>query len=110
MIDWGAIVNGPVMGLFGEPVQYLPIAGTPITINGTFHEAYNSVTVADGMPVTTESPALGVNLSDFPVPPRQKDEVTITATALHAGGIYTVKEVQKNGIGGALLLLNHARF
>lgn len=109
MIDWDKVVNGPVMGVFGETHQYKSLAGTPFDVSGTFHEAYSSVTVVNDMAVTTESPALGVNLSDFPAPPRQKDQVVVTATPLHGGGTFVVKEVRPNGVGGAILLLNQLR-
>lgn len=52
-------------------------------------------------------PALGVQLFEFEVPPRQKDRVVITPTKLHGGGTYVVKEVQPNGVGLAVLLLNY---
>jgi hypothetical protein len=110
VIDWDKVVNGPVMGVFGETAQYRPYSGMPFDVPSTFHEAFSNVSVVDGMAVTTVSPALGVNLSDFPAPPRQKDEVVIAATSLHGGGTFTVKEVQPNGVGSALLLLNHVRF
>jgi hypothetical protein len=106
MIDWDQMVNGPVMSAFGEPATFLPVAGAPFPITGTFHEAYKSVDLVGGMGITSEMPALGVRLSEFPVRPLQKDRVAIVATALHGGGTYVVKEVQPNGIGGALLMLN----
>jgi hypothetical protein len=106
MIDWDQMVNGPVMTVFGERTVFQPIFGTPFPITGTFHEAYKSVDLVGGMGITSEMPALGVQLSQFPVHPRQKDGVAIVATAMHGGGTYVVKEVQVNGLGGALLLLN----
>ena len=105
-IDWDKMVNGPVMGVFGEPAVFQPAFGTPFGIHGTFHEAYKSVDLAGGMGMTTEMPALGVQLAEFPVQPLQKDRVAIAATALHGGGTYVVKEVQPNGVGAAVLLLN----
>lgn len=107
MIDWDRMVNAPVMGVFGERAVFQPAAGASFDIHGTFHEAYKSLDLAGGMGVTTERPALGVLLSEFPVPPKQKDQVLITATPLHAGGTYVVKEVQLSGMGGPLLLLNY---
>lgn len=105
-IDWDTMVNGPVMGVFGEPAMFRPATSAPFRIHGTFHESYKSLELAGGMGMTTEIPALGVQLAEFRVPPLQKDRVVITPTALHGGGTYVVKEVQKNGIGGAMLLLN----
>src|SRR5476649_2519635 len=107
MIDWNRMVNTPVMGVFGEEARYLPAGGGGFDVPGTFHEAYKSLDLAGGTGVITERPALGVLLSDFPILPKQKDQVVITATALHAGGTYVVKEVQLSGVGGALLLLNY---
>lgn len=106
MIDWDRMVNGPVMGVFGEPALFQPVIGAAFGIHGTFHEAYKSVDLVGGMGVTSEMPALGVQLSEFPVHPLQKDRVVITATSLHGGGTYVVKEVQPNGVGAAVLLLN----
>lgn len=106
MIDWDRMVNGPIMGVFGERASFRPAGGAAFDIRGTFHEAYKSVDLLSGVGMTSEAPALGVRLSEFPAPPLQKDHVVITATSLHDGGTYIVKEVQSNGIGGALLLLN----
>ncbi|MET3135531.1 hypothetical protein AAKU55_005842 [Oxalobacteraceae bacterium GrIS 1.11] len=105
-IDWDKLVSGPVMAVFGEAARFLPVAGAPFDIQGAFHEAYKSVDLVGGMGMTSEMPALGVRLADFPARPLQKDRVTIAATGLHGGGTYVVKEVQPNGIGGAVLLLN----
>lgn len=107
MIDWDRMVNGPVQAQFGEPAQFLPAAGAAFGINGTFHEAYKAVDLVGGTGLTTEMPALGVQLFEFEVPPRQKDRVVITPTKLHGGGTYVVKEVQSNGVGLAILLLNY---
>jgi hypothetical protein len=107
MIDWNRMVNGPVMAVFGDQARYQPMAGAAFDIQGTFHEAYKSLDLTGGMGVTTEMPALGVLLSDFPMLPKQKDRVAIKSTALHGGGTFVVKEVQLSGIGGALLLLNY---
>lgn len=105
-IDWDKMVNGPVMGVFGEPALFRPASRASFGIHGTFHEAYKSVDLVDGMGMTTEMPALGVQLAEFPVAPLQKDRVVITPTALHGGGTYVVKEVRPNGVGSAVLLLN----
>lgn len=107
MIDWDRMVNGPVMSVFGELALYRPAVGLSFDIHGTFHEAYKSLDLTGGTGLTTEMPALGIQLSEFRVPPRQRDQVVITATNLHGGGTYAVKEVQPNGIGAAVLLLNY---
>ena len=106
-IDWNAHVNVPVMAVFGEPADFQPVVGAAYTIHGTFHEAFQSVSLAGGMDVATTSPALGVNLFEFLSPPLRGDRVVITATAEHGGGTFVVKEVRPNGIGAAILLLNY---
>ncbi len=107
MIDWDRMVNGPVQAQFGELAQFQPVVGAAYGIYGTFHEAYKAVDLVGGTGLTTEMPALGVQLAQFTVSPRQKDRVVITATNLHGGGTYVVKEMQANGVGMAILLLNY---
>lgn len=107
MVDWDR-VNAQVNAVFGEQAQYAPAVGLPFTISVTFHQAYKSLDFADGVGVASESPAIGVRLTEFPTQPKQGDRVTITATALHDGGIYIVKDVKRNGIGAAILPLNKA--
>lgn len=107
MIDWDRMVNGPVQAQFGESAQFQPVVGVAFGIHGTFHEAYKAVDLVGGTGLTTEMPALGIQLTEFAVMPRQKDRVVITPTKLHGGGTYVVKEVQANGVGLATLLLNY---
>ncbi|MGI4849561.1 MAG: head-tail joining protein [Janthinobacterium lividum] len=109
MIDWDAVCNAPVMAVFGELAQFQPYNADPFDVHGTFHEAYKSIDLAGGMGITTESPAFGIRLAEFALPPGQRDEIRITPTNLHGGGVYTVKEVQPNGIGAAVLILNWVR-
>ena len=103
MIDWSSLVLGPVIGVFGQPAVYTQ-AGTNYPLSGVFDEAYASVDVSSGQPVTTWSPCFGFNVSDLPVTPRQKDRLTITAT----GQTYIVRNVQPDGHGWCRLLLNLA--
>lgn len=104
MIDWDSLVLGPVQGVFGEPVMFLPAIGSPLAVSGIFDEAYREVDLAGGMAVTTESPVLGIRVSDFSVLPVQGDQVTVASRSK----TYVVREVQIDGHGGAKLLLNDA--
>lgn len=106
MIDWDKFVNLPIQKVFGELATFQSATGLEFPITGTFHEAYKSLDLSGDTAMTTEVPALGVQLSEFPVKPKQKDLVLITPTSLHGGGTYVVKEVQPNGVGAAVLLLN----
>jgi hypothetical protein len=102
MIDWDKAVVGPLTGVFGEPVRYLPATTAPFSITGIYDEAYVEVDPASGMGVTSAKPVLGVQLSQFPVPPEQGDRLVIIRT----GEPFYVKEVRPDSHGAAKLMLN----
>lgn len=113
-VDWSAVVTGPCLAVFGEPVTYLSAVGGQFQITGVFDEAYLELTpmgrgpglaseaFAFGSPgaISTEMPVLGVQMSQFPIPPAQGDQLTVR------GNTYAVKEVRPDGHGAAKLLLN----
>lgn len=103
-INWGTDVLGPLMGVFGEPVQYRPRVDAPLTINGVFDDAYQKEMLFSDASVelTTVQAVLGVQLSQFSVPPAQNDQLTIVRT----GGAYVVKDVRVDSHGGAKLILS----
>jgi len=136
-IDWDGMVIGQVMGAFATPVMYTPMVatldaagrpefnadGTPVvtpgpeySAQGVFDEAYIEVTPAGAGPfsstdsmefgavggITEARPVLGVQLSAMKTAPGQEDLVLINSRS------YVVKEVQPDGHGWALLLLNLA--
>jgi hypothetical protein len=113
VIDWDALVIGPTVATFGEPVTYnTPSASLQIT--GVFDEAYIGLSpfgARAGAPeplaiglvglITTEKPVLGVQLSQFPGDqPDQNDTVIIR------GNTYEVQEVRIDSHGWAMLTLN----
>ena len=114
MVDWDGLVLGPCMATFGDTVTYTPAAGQPVQITGVFDEEYLEVTPMGAGPfsstellslgapggITSARPVLGVQLSQFQVPPVQGDTLVVR------GDSYIVKEVQPDGHGGAKLLLN----
>lgn len=111
MIDFGALVLGPCIGIFGEapnaPVLYQTASAPAFPVNGVFDQAYRPIDplMIEGMDtshVTTTRPCLGVRLSDFLIQPQQNDLVTIR------GAQYRVSEVHSDGVGGARLMLNTA--
>lgn len=106
MVDWDALVLGPLQQVFGETVTFMPATGTPFAGTGIFDEAYREVDLAGGEAVTTECPVLGIQTSAFQSPyqalPRQGDSLFIR------GSTYVIREVQVDGHGGAKLLLNVA--
>lgn len=104
MIDWDAAVLGPLESVFGEPVNYMPAAGGSFSISGVFDAAYRGLDLADGMAMSTETPVLGVRLSQFPMAPEQGDSLTLA----RSGVTYVVREVRPDSHGAARLMLNQA--
>jgi hypothetical protein len=116
MIDFDALVLGPCMTVFGQPVTYYG-ARSYFAITGVFDEAYLPVDPFDegrgsssafgGMGgITTVMPILGVQLSQFPFDsqPQQGDRLVICTT----NATYFVKEVRVDSHGGAKLVLSLA--
>jgi hypothetical protein len=102
MIDWDKVVVGPVTGVFGEAVRFMPATTRPIPITGVFDEAYVEVDPTGGMGMTSARPVLGVQLSQFLALPLQGDRLTIVRT----GETFIVNEVRSDGHGAAKLMLN----
>jgi hypothetical protein len=107
MVDWDALVLGPLEQAFGEPVTFIPASGDrPFGGWGIFDEAYREVDIAGGQAVTTECPVLGIRISAFQSPmqamPQQDDRLSIR------GATYVIREVRLDSHGGAKLLLNVA--
>lgn len=102
MIDWDKVVVGPSVKVFGEPVQYMPATTAPFPIVGIYDEAYVEVDTTSGMGVTSAKPVLGVQLSQFLMPPEQGDRLVIIRT----GEPFYVKEVRPDSHGAAKLMLN----
>jgi hypothetical protein len=105
VIDWDALVHGPLQATFGEPVTFIPASGdAPFAGSGIFDEAYQQVILADGQAVTTVGPVLGIRVSQFQSPmqamPKQDDRYFVR------GRTYIVREVQLDSHGGAKLLSN----
>ncbi|WJN74370.1 hypothetical protein [Burkholderia anthina] len=103
-IDWNAEVIGPLMGVFGEPITYRPLSGGLLSITGVFDNAYlKEVMFEDASSGVTEvSAVLGVQLSQFPAPPVQNDQLFIPSV----NSTYVVRQVRPDSRGAAKLLLN----
>jgi len=103
-VDWDRLVLGPTQRVFGEPVTYAPADDGPFQTTGIFDRAYTEVDIAeDGTQINTTLPVLGVRLSQFPIGPKQGDQLTVQ------GGVYVVKDVRPDGHGAAKLMLNRLR-
>jgi len=108
-VDWDGLVLGPCQSVFGETAFWKsPRHPGQVQITGIFDKAFYALDPLggeDGMApvhISTTVPILGVQLSQFPVPPEQGDLVTVR------GKIYRVREVRSDSHGAARLELNTA--
>lgn len=104
-IDWDAAMLTPLFQQSGlaTAARYIPAAAAPFDISGMWQEHYQAVQLLDpDVPTASAGPVLGIQLSQFPVPPRQNDRVLIRKT----GATYVVQTVEPDGVGGAKLVLN----
>jgi hypothetical protein len=97
-----------LMGIFGEPVAYRPLAGGSLQVSGVFDDAYlKEVMFEDASSgVTTVSAVLGIQLSQFPSIPVQNDQLYIAS----ANSTFVVREVRVDSRGGAKLLLSKVSY
>lgn len=107
-VNWDAVVIGPLQGIFGEPVTYLPLAGGSFPISGVFDDAYLKEVMFDDASsgVTEVSAVLGIRLSQFASPPVQNDQLTVQST----GATYVVRQSRVDSHGGAKLLLSKVSY
>lgn len=81
-------------------VVWRPVTGGEFPIDAVFDEAYTSVDLQQGVPVTSTRPMLWVELSRLPALPLQEDRFTVTTI----GRTFEVIEVQDEGRGSAKLI------
>lgn len=103
-IDWDKVLLAPVVGVFGEPVRYIPRLGSPFDVVLVYDEANKDLDLAGGTGVNTSNPLASGQLSSFPTTPVQGDTLTIVRT----GESFKVKDVETDGHGAVKLMLNFA--
>jgi hypothetical protein len=109
VIDWNAVVLGPVMGVFGQQVLYQPANGTPFTIfHGVFDNGFVEVDPIGSPGVLSAKPVLGIQLSEFPAGFDAKEAQGDFFTMLSTGVTYIVKGGEADSHGHALLRANVA--
>ena len=86
--------------VFGENVQFLPIAGGSFTVRAIFDNQYEQVDPDTEVVVATNQPVLGVRLSDLPALPQKGDRFVVR------GKYYKIVDAQEDGQGGASLLMH----
>ena len=84
--------------VMGEPIT-LTRSSTTYEITGVFQESFKVIDPATGMPVNSQQPVLGINLTDISIEPRRSDMVTVR------GVNYRVRDLQDDGHTGVTLLL-----
>ena len=87
-----------------EPCLFWPDGGSPFEIRVIFSEAFEQVSLEDGVPTSTVRPVMAVHLADFPQPPLQGDGCVITRNGSPAA--FTVVDIQPDGEGDANLVLH----
>jgi hypothetical protein len=114
MIDWDAVVIGPLMGVFGEPATYMPLAGGSFPITVVFDDAYlKEAMFEDGSSGVVEvSACIGVQLSQFTADPLQNDQLFIPANPAkrRLAATYIVRKPMVDSRGAARLLLSRASY
>jgi hypothetical protein len=105
-LDALATADVAVGGQLGEPVLYTPGAGSPVTVQGVFDQAYQ---VLDGgglgeAGVMTCRPAVSVMLADLPSDPKADPAARITIR----GHVYKVWKHEYDGQGRAVLVMQLA--
>jgi hypothetical protein len=88
------------VGILGGPVLYSAAGGVAVEVRGIFDAAYVK-TDAGQAGVGGSGPAVFLRLADLPGDP-EDDDPTVTVD----GKAYRVREVQRDGLGGVLLLLH----
>lgn len=104
-MDFRDHVNGILdkcMNAFGERdgITYYPKAGGVYKVRGIFDNEGTVFDVDTEQYISTTQPRLGVNLNDFPVDPKQGDELTLR------GIRFRVQDKREDGQGGATLFLH----
>jgi hypothetical protein len=114
MIDWDAVVIGPLMDVFAEPATYMPLAGGSFAITVVFDDAYlKEVMFEDASTGVTEvSACVGVQLSQLPADPIQNDRLLIPANPAkrRLAATYVVRQPRPDSRGAARLLLTKASY
>jgi hypothetical protein len=101
-MSWAALAGGlntAVLAHFGEATTYSPGVGQAVQVQGIFDAAYVRVDAGEAG-VSSVGPAVWYRLADLPVDPVEDEPQIVVGTVT-----YEVREAQKDGQGGVLLLL-----
>lgn len=101
-VDFDTLLNGPIMAVLGEPALYERPFEAPFEVRGVFRQKHLAVDFGQGAPTSAQEVTFRIRLSDFParLAPQQADRVQVR------GMTWTVQDVQRIGVGAALLVLS----
>jgi hypothetical protein len=106
-MDFDNLVLSPCMAAFGVTVLVTPLksqpSAQPYTAEGIYDRSVATVMLADGSEMASTNVTLGIRLSDFSIPPREGDKITLNGKA------YKVDALFPDGQGGAELKLKEIR-
>lgn len=88
------------MKTFGEEVTFYPQVGGVYKVRGVFDNDYESVDPDTEQLISSNQPAIGINLNDVKFEISQEDEIKVRETR------YRIIDKREDGQGGALLLLH----
>lgn len=109
MLDFDALLHGPVRRAFGEGGQaallptYTPKSGAgAYPLDGVFDRAYVEVDLGDGAPTVSVENRFGAAAGDFRALPKKGDTLTIP----RLGKTFMVRNAMPDGHGWIQLVLN----
>ena len=102
------LVVGPVVGTFGQPVDYTPAGGSTVRITAVFTEAYVSIDPMGPPGVSSVGPRLGVQVSQLAAGWDPINAQGDTFTVVLTGKTYVVRQGMPDGKGRANLDANLA--
>ena len=104
MIDFD-LVLAPALAVFGQPITVTPVAsqkgGAPYQARGSYSSKQVDIPLDNGTYHSTIQRKLGVRLADFPVAPKQDDEIAM------AQGSFVISDIVPDGQGGADIWLRN---
>lgn len=102
MVDFDALVNGPLHAVFGQTVTWYSGAGIILPFTGIFAAKFTQTKFQDGTEISSTRSVVNVRSSLFPVPVSRGDIFAIQ------GVFYVVDEIDDDGLGDIRFYLVHA--
>jgi hypothetical protein len=113
MLDFDALVLAPCMDAFAIDILVAPLIsrpGAPVyPARGIYNQRSIDVPTEDGSILNSHTVELGIRLSEYPIPVKQGDRITIVTPPPGANGmagrVFTIEDLNEDGQGGSGLVL-----